>query len=123
MSRRSAALAGLLLSSGIAHFVRPAGFDAIVPPQLGPPRPWTYASGAAELVCAAGLIIPGTRRLAGWASAALFVGVFPANITMAADAWPSRHDRPGYVAGTLARLPLQIPLVSWAVSVAREGRR
>jgi uncharacterized membrane protein len=123
MSRRSVALAGLLLGTGIAHFARPAGFDSIVPRQLGSPRRWTYASGAAELACAAGLMIPGTRRLAGWASAALFLAVFPANVTMAADAWPSRHDRPGYVAGTLARLPLQIPLVSWAVAAAREGRR
>jgi uncharacterized membrane protein len=123
MSRRSVALAGLLFTTGVAHFTRPAGFDSIVPRRLGSPRRWTYASGAAELACAAGLMIPGTRRLAGWASAALFVAVFPANAKMAADAWPTRHDRPGYVAGTIVRMPVQIPLVSWAVSVAREGRR
>jgi len=52
-----------------------------------------------------------STRPAGWATAALFVAVFPANLKMAADTWP------------LARLPVQIPLVSWAVSVAREGRR
>jgi uncharacterized membrane protein len=117
------ALAGLLVTTGVAHFTRPAGFDSIVPRQLGSPRRWTYASGVAELACAAGLMIPATRRLAGWASAALFVAVFPANVTMAADAWPTRHERPGYVAGTIARMPMQVPLVSWAVSVAREGRR
>lgn len=123
MSRKSIALAGLLCTTGVAHFTRPGGFDSIVPSRLGSPRRWTYASGVAELACAVGLMIPGTRRVAGWASAALFVAVFPANVTMAADAWPARHDRPGYVAGTIARLPVQVPLVSWAVSVAREGSR
>jgi len=123
MSRKSLALAGLLFTTGVAHFTRPAGFDSIVPRQLGSPRRWTYASGVAELACAAGLVSPGTRRLSGWASAALFVAVFPANAQMAADAWPDRHHRPGYVAGTIARLPIQVPLVGWAVSVAREGRR
>ncbi len=123
MSRRSLSLAGLLLGMGILHFLQPARFDPIVPARLGPPRSWTYASGAAELVSAAGLMIPGTRRLAGWATAALFVAVFPANVKMAADAWPKRHDKPGYVTGTVVRLPMQVPLVSWAVSVAREGRR
>jgi uncharacterized membrane protein len=123
MSRRSVALAGLLASAGVAHFTRPGGFDRIVPRALGAPRPWTYASGAAELACAAGILIPGTRRVAGWATAALFVAVFPANLKMAADAWLERDDNPGYLAGTLARLPVQVPLVSWAISVAREGRR
>jgi uncharacterized membrane protein len=123
MSRRSVALAALLLTTGVAHFTRPAGFDSIVPRRLGSPRRWTYASGVAELACAVGLLAPGTRRAAGWASAALFVAVFPANLKMAADTWPLRHERPGSAAGTLARLPVQIPLVSWAVSVAREGRR
>jgi len=74
-------------------------------------------------VALAGLLVPGTRRMAGWARAALFVGVFPANVKMAADTWSLRHERPGRAAGTLARLPVQVPLVSWAVSVAREGRR
>ena len=42
------------------------------------------ASGVAELACAAGLLHPRTRRLAGWASAALLLAVFPGNVKMAA---------------------------------------
>ncbi len=79
-----------------------------------------YASGVAELACAAGLAMPRTRRVAGWATALLFVAVFPGNIQMALDA----GDRSaGYRALVYARLPLQVPLVVWAVSVARLSRR
>ena len=55
-----------------------------------------------------------TRRLGGWATAALFVAVFPGNVTMVVTARTPRAR-----AVTLARLPLQVPLVLWAVRVAR----
>ena len=118
MTRRLGAarsLAALLLVTGSLHFVVPAPFDAIVPGFLGAPRLWTYASGVAELACAAGLLVPRTRRAAGWACAALFVAVFPANLQMAVDAL--RGD--GSVLVSLLRLPLQVPLVVCAVYVAR----
>jgi len=118
---RALALAALLGGSGVLHLTRPEPFDAIVPRRLGAPRPWTTGSGIAEIACAVGLVYPRTRSKAGLACAALFVGVFPANVRMALDAWPRRHDRPGYLAVTLARLPLQIPLVTWAIRVAWEG--
>ena len=63
-----------------------------------------YLSGVAELLCAAGLVHPKTRRLAGWASAALLVGVFPGNLKMAADAMKTRNS--AFKAISLARLPL-----------------
>lgn len=115
-------LAGLLAGMGVAHFAVPRPFDAIIPKALpGSPRTWTYASGAAELVLAAGLTVPRTRKPAALAAAALFVGVFPANVRMAID-W---RDRPNPLkAAALGRLPLQVPLVLWARSVARgtEGK-
>ncbi|MEP6651195.1 MAG: DoxX family protein, partial [Lapillicoccus sp.] len=78
--------------------------------------------GVAELVCAAGLLAPPTRYVAGWASAAVLVGVFPANVQMtvtAAKRWRRRPDAVGravYLAGTVARLPLQWLLVRVALS-------
>ena len=76
-------LSGLLTVTGTLHFVAPKVFADIVPPQLPSPVGLAYASGVAELACAAGLAIPRTRRAAGWATAALFVAVFPGNIQMA----------------------------------------
>ncbi|MFI6493095.1 DoxX family protein [Streptomyces sp. NPDC050564] len=110
-------LAGLLAAAGVTHFVAPRQYDATIPRALpGTPRTWTYASGAAELALAAGLALPRTRRIAGLAGAAFFVGVFPANVQMAVD-W--RHRPAPLKAAALARLPLQVPLVLWARGVAR----
>ncbi|WP_077797426.1 DoxX family protein [Streptomyces sp. JHA26] len=115
-------LAGLLATAGVAHFARPRPFDATVPRSLpGTPRAWTYASGVAELALAAGLAVPRTRKAAALATAAFFVGVFPANVKMAVD----RRHRPALQkAAAYGRLPVQLPLVLWARSVAKdcEGR-
>lgn len=113
-------LAGLFTVSGVAHFVRPGPFASIVPSLLGPPRPWVFVSGVLELACAAGLAGPrATRRRAAYASAGLLVAVFPANVYMA---WLALRDPTAghtYQALVMARLPLQVPLVLAALSVAR----
>ncbi|MFG3656308.1 MauE/DoxX family redox-associated membrane protein [Streptomyces sp. NPDC047706] len=113
-------LAGLLATAGVAHFVAPRQFDATVPRVLpGSPRAWTYASGVVEIALAAGLAVPRTRRAGARAAAAFFVAVFPANVQMAVD-W--RHRPAPLRRAAYARLPLQVPLVLWARSVARDGR-
>ena len=112
-------LAGLLATAGVAHFAAPRQFAATVPRVLpGTPRAWTYASGVAELMLAAGVALPRTRKAAALATAAFFVGVFPANVKMAID-W---RDRPTpQKAAAIGRLPLQIPLVLWARGVAKSA--
>lgn len=109
----------LLTVTGSLHFIAPRPYAEIVPDQLPAPYALVYASGVAELLCAAGLAIPRTRRLAAWATALLLVAVFPANITMALD---STDRSTLYRVGVWARLPLQVPLVLWAVSIARRTR-
>ncbi|MEW1926970.1 hypothetical protein [Streptomyces sp. NPDC088360] len=113
-------LAGLLAGAGVAHLAAPKPFDATVPRVLpGPPRTWTYASGVVELALAAGVALPRTRRTAARATAAFFVGVFPANVQMALD-W---RGRPAPLrAAAIGRLPLQVPLVLWARNVAGNAR-
>jgi uncharacterized membrane protein len=113
-------LAAVLTVTGASHFRWPRMYAAIVPKQLPATYPLVYASGAAEVALAAGLAVPRTRRLAGWATAALLVAVFPANVQMA---WDWRHRRPAQRWGALLRLPVQVPLVVWAVSVARSAVR
>ncbi|NAZ83164.1 hypothetical protein GTR02_15190 [Kineococcus sp. R8] len=113
----------LLGVAGAGHFLRPSPFDAVVPRALpGDARTWTLVSGVAELGLAAGLAVPATRRAAGWATAAFFVGVWPANGQQALDAWRRRARSPRHAracALALARLPLQVPLVVAALRVAR----
>lgn len=106
-------------AAGVAHFARPQVFDRIVPIRLpGPPRWWTYASGAAELAVAGLMARPKTRRTAGYASAALLIAVFPANIKMA---WDWRNEPARRRAIAYGRLPLQFPLIRWSMQVAREA--
>ena len=105
-------LAGVLAGAGVLHLVRPEVFGPLIPSFLPAPRVWTYASGVAELVCAAAVAVPRTRRLGGLASAALLVAVFPGNLWMVLEP----GDVPRWVA--IARLPLQVPLVLWALQVS-----
>ena len=111
-------LAVLFAISGSLHLVRPQVFETIVPRRLPAPRGLVYASGVAELACAVGLVHPRTRAAAGWASAALLVGIFPANVQMAVTEG-RRAGRgtgsPARRAATLVRLPLQIPLIRTAL--------
>lgn len=107
-------------AAGTLHLVKPEPYDGLIPRALGAPRPWVYGSGVAEIACAAALLVPRTRRLGALASAALFVGVFPGNVTMAARALRSPRASTRTKALTVARLPLQVPLVTWALAVAGE---
>lgn len=116
--RAALGLAGLLTLTGTAHLVRPHTFDAALPDWLpGTKRAWALGSGVAELACAALVALPATRRFGGWATAALFVAVFPGNVHMVSTA-----KTPTARAVTLARLPLQVPLVLWALRAASNAR-
>lgn len=110
-------LAGMLTAVGVLHFAAPKPFDTIVPTELpGSARFYTQASGVAELGTAALLAVPRTRRLGATAAMALFLAVFPANVNMVrlwwGKPWPMRL-------GAIARLPLQIPMITAANRVRR----
>ncbi|GAA3387557.1 DoxX family protein [Cryptosporangium minutisporangium] len=113
-------LAGLLGTMGVLHFVAPKPFARIIPKGLPAPDALVAISGAAELACAALVAVPRTRRVGALASAALFVGVYPANVQMALDARRSSDSR--YKAIAYGRLPFQAPLIAWALGVAKNAR-
>jgi uncharacterized membrane protein len=120
-SRSAHGLALLLAVTGGTHLAAPHLYDPVVPRMLpGRPRTWTYLSGIAELAVAAAVAHPRTRRAGGLAAAALFVAVFPANVKMAVD-W--RRRPPAYRAAAYARLPMQAPLIWWALRVAGRAPR
>ena len=121
MTRSEKLLAAVLLVAGVSHFLSPQFFDEIVPPWVpGSARDATYASGVAEVLVGLGIVFARTRRLALWSAAALFVAVYPANLYMAWD-WRDRELSERLVA--YGRLPLQIPLVWWAIVTARRSRQ
>jgi uncharacterized membrane protein len=112
-------IAALLFGVGTLHFVAPKQFDGIIPAELpGSARFYTYASGVTELVIGALLLPLQTRRLAALAAAALFLAVFPGNVNMVRlwwdKPWPMRII-------ALARLPLQLPMITTALKIARNS--
>ena len=118
-NRSALLLSGLLAGSGVLHFAVPGPYDSIVPKVLpGSPRAWTKASGVVELAVAAAVALPQTRRIGGLAAAGLFAGIFPANVQMAYD---YRDASPVKRAVAYGRLPLQAPLIGWALVVRGDG--
>ena len=114
----SRAIAAAFLASGVTHLIRPQIFQPLIPRAMPAPREIVYASGVAELVCAAGLLTG--RRWAGPASAALLVGVLPGNVQMALDATAAARRRPtparmAFAVGCWVRIPGQIPLIRAAL--------
>lgn len=104
-----------MVGAGLLHLVVPKPYIAIIPKAL--PASWArglvYASGVAEIAGGLALLPRRSRRAAAWFIGALLVAVFPANVEMALD-------RPGVL--TIARLPLQAPLIWWALRIARHPR-
>lgn len=108
-----------LLGIGTLHFLAPKPFDDIIPAELPfSARFYTYASGVAELAIGVLLFPRSTRRMAAAAAAALFIGVYPGNINMVRLWW----DKPWYMkAAALARLPMQIPMITTAIKIYRNS--
>jgi uncharacterized membrane protein len=127
MSRRispaAVAVAAILGSAGVAHFVRPSFFDPLVPSWMpGSARRVTYVSGVVEAMSAALVVHPRTRRAGGLLALATFVGVWPANIQAALDGGMKDLDPPlDSAAAAWIRVPLQLPLIWLAWRTTRRA--
>ena len=119
LTRDIKVLSAIFVTSGIVHLVRPETYEPIMPNIVPAHREVILASGVLELVCAAGLLHPATRRIAGWASLGVLLGVYPANFKMAGDAMQT--DNQSFKAVAIARLPLQLPLIRAALKAARKA--
>lgn len=111
-----------MVAIGIAHFLRPEPFVAIMPEVLPAKVLLVYLSGAFEILLGLGLVHPATRRHAAWGLVLLYLAVFPANVNMAINDIPldGRHLPAWQLWG---RLPLQLVLVAWAFWYTRPDRR
>ena len=115
-------LAGVFGVIGVLHFVVPGSFEQAIPRRLPSKRGLVYASGVAELVCAAGLVTE--APWAGPASAAVLLAVWPANIQMAIDATTAKKPLAQQI-GLWVRVPFQLPMIHTALTARRanEARR
>jgi uncharacterized membrane protein len=111
----------LFVAAGILHFTQTGFFVSIVPSFLPFPAALVYISGVCEILGGIGVLIPQSRRQAGYGLIALLLAVFPANINMLVQ---SIHDH-GWSSTTvllILRLPLQlalIALVNWLTKAHR----
>lgn len=107
-------MAAFYIAAGVNHFLSPDFYVAIMPPYL----PWhlelVYLSGIAEIVCGVGLLIPRTRVLAAWATIALLIAIFPANLHVALNDVPLAGRTEGAGIWNWVRLPFQLVLIAWA---------
>ena len=103
-------LAAFLIYAGIGHFRNAKFFLKIVPPWLPNPQFIVDASGVIEIICGLGLLFPQTRPWAAWATIALLIAIFPANIYMLTSGKFKRI--PQWF--LWLRLPLQGVLIWWA---------
>lgn len=103
----------LFVFTGIGHFIQTAPMAQMLPDFVPYRVPLVYLTGVLELAVAAGFFVPRTRRLAGWAAAAMLVLFFPANVYAALNHVPMGGHAwgPAYL---LIRAPLQAAILAWA---------
>ena len=103
----------IFLLSGSFHLINPGVFQALVPPILGTQNFWIILSGILEIVCAIGLL---TRQK--WApkfTAFILLVIWVGNWWYAIDVTFNLESSWFITIGSWLRLPLQIPLIQWAL--------
>lgn len=116
---RSAArvvLAVFFVVAGVNHFRSPAIYLGMMPSWLPWPAALNAISGVAEILGGIGLLVPATRRVAGWGLIALLIAIFPANVHVALQGhMPGTNFSPAIL---WLRLPFQLLFVAWVWWVA-----
>lgn len=117
MTSRQAKLTGLIAQSalyiagGVNHFWHSSFYVAIMPTHYLHPLALVYLSGAAEVLCGMGLLLPATRRFASWSIFVMLLVFYDVHVHMVIH--PERF--PGLPAWALyARLLFQLVLLYWA---------
>lgn len=118
LMRARVLLAVLFIVAGVLHFVITPMYVNIMPSYLPAPALLVQISGAAEILGGIGLLVPAAQPAAAWGLILLLIAVMPANINMAIH--------PGHWPGIprwllWARLPLQLPLIYWALQYTRRS--
>jgi len=107
-----AAMAGMLIVTGISHFTNTTQMIEMVPDFLPAKREIVYATGVIELLAVIGLLWNKTARLASILLIIFFIAVLPANIagSLKSIQYGGMEYGPLYL---LFRIPLQIFFIWW----------
>jgi uncharacterized membrane protein len=115
-------LSGFFVAMGLAHFVFPAPFEAMIPPGLPLRGLAVMISGVAEIVFGVLLMVPRCSKYAAWGIIATLIAVYPANIYHAASGGLAHPDLPPSFASPAVawiRLPFQFVFIAWAWTYTR----
>jgi len=106
----------LYLVSGINHFAHESFYLNIMPDHYASPDAWVRLTGAAEILCGIGVLVPFTRRFAAGAIMLMLVVFLDVHLFMLrhAERFPTV---PLWV--LWIRIPLQFVLIWWTWSYAR----
>ena len=103
----------LFLLSGSFHLINPGVFQALVPPVLGGQNFWIFLSGILEIICAIGLLTK--QKWAPKFTAFILLVIWVGNWWYAIDVTFNLESSWFLIIGSWLRLPLQIPLIQWAL--------
>ena len=110
-------VAALFVASGVLHLVNPSAFLWLMPPWLPLKTELIVISGVMELASAFGLIFK--LRWAPLLTVITLLAVWPANWWFAID---SLSSNPDIALIAWLRLPLQLPLIYWALKAPVTNR-
>ena len=103
----------IFLLSGSFHLINPGVFQALVPPILGIQNFWIISSGILEIACAIGLVTK--QKWAPNLTVGVLIVIWVGNWWYAIDVTWNLESSWLLVLGSWLRLPLQIPLIQWAL--------
>ncbi len=108
------------MAAGVNHFWHESFYRHIMPDHYSHPDGWVLFTGMAEILGGVGLLHPKIRRAAAIGIALMLVGYFDVHIFML------RHSErfpevPHWL--LVARLPMQIVLIAWALEFASREKQ
>ncbi|GAA4662098.1 DoxX family protein [Arthrobacter cryoconiti] len=122
------ALAALLGTSAVNHLRKPAFYYPVVPPVLCTDKGgklgvmtrhrWVLASAVPEALGAVCLLVPSKRKTAATATALMFTAFTAGHVSALRRAF-GPNGSPQAQRIHMLRLPLQVPLIAWALSARR----
>ena len=109
------AMAAMLMTTGVAHFVFAKGMTLMLPDFIPYRFELVYFTGVIEMMAAIGLLLPRYRKLTAWLLIVFFVVLLPSNIYASmkhVNLQTATFDGngPGYL---WFRIPLQIFFIGW----------